>query len=278
MVAHHHERLDGSGYPSQLSGSEIPRGARIIAVADTFDALTSTRAYRPARRHRDAFRILREEAGTQLDPVAVQAFSRCYSGFRGIAAWSIVSGAPQRVLLPLESQAPVAGGTLTAKALAVLAAAAATGSVVAGSLTDPRDTSAHPTGVPALAAVGAGAHGIQSAGPERGSAGLPARGVTQGETPSKGGPAGGAEEGGSRSDEPSGGDEPESLPEPDNLPGTDVPANPGNPGSNAGQLVEQQLERLGEQSGQVEKQLGEQSGQLEEQLGQQLGGHPGQLG
>ena len=118
IVAHHHERLDGTGYPSQLSGGEIPLGARIIAVADTFDALTSTRVYKPAKRHRDVFRILGEEMGTQLDPVAVQAFSRCYSGFRGIAAWSIVSGAPQRVLLPLASQAPIAGGTLTAKTLA----------------------------------------------------------------------------------------------------------------------------------------------------------------
>ena len=96
IVAGHHERLDGTGYPSRLSGNEIPLGARIIAVADTFDALTSTRIYKPAKRHRDVFRILGEEMGTQLDPVAVQAFSRCYSGFRGIAAWSIVSGAPQR--------------------------------------------------------------------------------------------------------------------------------------------------------------------------------------
>ncbi len=110
IVAHHHERLDGTGYPSQLSGSEIPLGARIIAVADTFDALTSARVYKPAKRHRDVFRIFGEEMGTQLDPVAVQAFSRCYSGFRGIAAWSIVSGAPQRLLLPLAGQAPVAAG------------------------------------------------------------------------------------------------------------------------------------------------------------------------
>lgn len=274
IVAHHHERLDGSGYPSQLSGSEIPLGARIIAVADTFDALTSTRAYRPAKRHRDVFQILHKEAGTQLDPLAVQAFSRCYSGFWGIAAWSIVSGAPQRVLLPLGSQAPVAGGTLTAKALAALAAAAATGSIVTGSLTEPRDTSANPTGVPALAAIGAGAHGVEYAGPERRSAELPARGNKHGEHPSKGGPGSGAEEGGSPSDEPSRGDEPESPPDPGNLPGTDAPANPGNPGSNAGQLVEQQLERLGEQSGQ----LREQPGQLEKQLEEQPVEHPGPLG
>jgi putative nucleotidyltransferase with HDIG domain len=269
MVAHHHERIDGSGYPSQLSGSEIPPGARIIAVADTFDALTSTRAYRPAKRHRDAFRILREDAGTQLDPLAVQAFSRCYSGFRGIAAWSIVSGAPQRVLFPLGTQAPVAGGTLTAKALAVLATAVATGSIVTGSLTDPQDTSANPTGVPALAAVGAGAHGVEYAGPERRSAELPARGDKQGENPSEGGPGSGPEQDGSGTDEPSGndepsGDEPGSLPDPGKLPGTDVPANPG---SNTEQLVERQLEGLREQSGQ----LGEQSGQLGDQLGERLG-------
>ena len=140
-------------------------------MADTFDALTSTRAYRPAKRHRDVFRILGEEMGTQLDPAAVQAFLRCYSGFWGIAAWSVLTGAPQRVLLPLGSQAPIAGGTLTAKTLAVLAAAAATGGFVTGSsLTDPRDTSAGSTGVPAIAAVGAGAYGFGSAGPEGRSA------------------------------------------------------------------------------------------------------------
>jgi putative nucleotidyltransferase with HDIG domain len=275
IVADHHERLDGSGYPSQLSGSEIPLGARIIAVADTFDALTSTRAYRPAKRHRDVFQILREEAGTRLDPRAVQAFSRCYSGFWGIGAWSIVSGAPQRVLLPLGSQAPVAGGTLTAKALAALAAAAATGSAVTGSLTDRLETSANPTGVPALAAVDAGARGVDFAAPAR-SAQLPARGGQQSENPSKGGPGSGAEEGGSSGAGEGGGgsDEPQPLPDPGNLPGPDAPANPGNPGGNPGQFVEQQLARLGEQSGQ----LGGQSGQLEEQLGEQLGEQPGPLG
>ena len=136
MVAHHHERLDGSGYPSQLSGDGIPLGARIIAVADTFDALTSKRAYRPVKRHRDVFQILREEAGTQLDPAAVQAFSRCYSGFWGIGAWSILSGVPQRVLIPLGAQAPVAGATLSAKALAVLAAATAAAAIATGSSLD----------------------------------------------------------------------------------------------------------------------------------------------
>ncbi len=273
IVAHHHERLDGSGYPSRLSGNEIPIGARIVAVADTFDALTSTRAYRPAKRHRDVFRILREEAGTQLDPLAVQAFTRCYSGFGGIAAWSILSGAPQRLLFPLGGQAPAAGGSLTAKALAALATAAATGGIVAGSLTDPRDTSASPTGVPALAAVGAGAHGVAYTGPGKRSAELPARGNKQGENSSTGGPASGAKDG-SPSNGPSPIDEPEPLPGPGDVPGTDAPPNPGNPGVNPGQLVEQQVERVGEQT----RQLQEQTGQLERQLEEQLVERPGELG
>ena len=254
IVAHHHERLDGTGYPSQLSGSEIPLGARIIAVADTFDALTSTRAYRPAKRHRDVFRILGEEMGTQLDPLAVQAFLRCYSGFWGIAVWSVLTGAPQRVLLPLGSQAPIAGGTLTAKTLAVLAAAAATGGFVTGSsLTDPRDSSAGSTGVPAIAAVGAGPYGVGFAGPEGRGAAITARGHGQGGSSANG--RQGSLAGQSRSnggqpgpgDQPSPGDEPEPLPDPGDLPGPDAPPIPRDPASTAGRLVERQLDRLPEQ-------------------------------
>jgi putative nucleotidyltransferase with HDIG domain len=273
IVAHHHERLDGSGYPSQLPGSEIPLGARIIAVADTFDALTSTRAYRPGKRHRDVFRILREEAGTQLDPRAVQAFSRCYSGFWGIAAWSILSGAPQRVLIPLGSQAAVPGGTLSAKALAALAAAtAATGGLVGGSsLTNPRDTRANPTGVPALAAIGAGARGAESATVRR-SAALAVRGGKQGQSPSNNGPGSDAGGGGSPGDGPGSppGSGPGPVPNPGGLPGPDAPAIPGNPGGNPGRVVEQQLERLRGQSAPLAGQSGQprqQSGRLEEQLG-----------
>jgi putative nucleotidyltransferase with HDIG domain len=74
IVRHHHERFDGSGYPDRLAGERIPLGARIVAVADTFDALTSLRPYRPAMRHREALELLGAEAGTQLDPAAVAAF------------------------------------------------------------------------------------------------------------------------------------------------------------------------------------------------------------
>ncbi len=64
MVLHHHERLDGSGYPDGLAGEEIPVGARIIAVADTFDAITSVRPYRAPRKQQAALRILKQESGS----------------------------------------------------------------------------------------------------------------------------------------------------------------------------------------------------------------------
>jgi putative nucleotidyltransferase with HDIG domain len=98
MVRHHHERLDGTGYPDGLAGDEIPLGARIISVADTFDAMTSSRPYRCACQHKKALDVLSKEAGTQLDPAPVAAFTRYYSGKRSVAWSAFVVTAPQRVL------------------------------------------------------------------------------------------------------------------------------------------------------------------------------------
>lgn len=67
-IRHHHERIDGKGYPDGLKGQEIPQGARIIAVADTYDALTSDRCYRPRFTTEKAFDIVAEVSGAQLDP------------------------------------------------------------------------------------------------------------------------------------------------------------------------------------------------------------------
>jgi putative nucleotidyltransferase with HDIG domain len=69
----HHERYDGKGYPDGLAGEEIPLEARIIAVADGYDALTTDRPYRPAFSHEEALEILRANAATQWDPKVVQA-------------------------------------------------------------------------------------------------------------------------------------------------------------------------------------------------------------
>lgn len=73
-VRHHHERWDGAGYPSKLAGSDIPIASRIIQVADTFDAMTSTRCYQPAI---DPARVMDEIArnrGTQFDPIIAGVF------------------------------------------------------------------------------------------------------------------------------------------------------------------------------------------------------------
>jgi HD-GYP domain-containing protein (c-di-GMP phosphodiesterase class II) len=72
-VLYHHERLDGSGYPYGLTSRSIPIEARIVAVADTYDALTSDRPYRKACSQHQARRVLREEAGSRLDSRAVDA-------------------------------------------------------------------------------------------------------------------------------------------------------------------------------------------------------------
>lgn len=74
IVRHHHERIDGSGYPDRLRGDKIPLGARIVAVADTFDALTSCRPYREARSPSEAIRIIFDESGVTFDPDVVTAF------------------------------------------------------------------------------------------------------------------------------------------------------------------------------------------------------------
>jgi HD domain len=73
-IMHHHERIDGKGYPMGLAGDEIPEFARVLAVADAFDAMTSNRSYRGARTVREAVAELRKWAGTQFDPAFVDAF------------------------------------------------------------------------------------------------------------------------------------------------------------------------------------------------------------
>ena len=73
-IMHHHERIDGRGYPMGLAGHEIPEFARVIAVADAFDSMTSTRSYREAKSIRLALAELRKGAGTQFDPLIVEAF------------------------------------------------------------------------------------------------------------------------------------------------------------------------------------------------------------
>jgi HD-GYP domain-containing protein (c-di-GMP phosphodiesterase class II) len=73
IVELHHERPDGQGYPFGLRGTDIPLAARIVHVADAFDAMTSARAYRPARRALEAIAELQRHSGTHFDPASVDA-------------------------------------------------------------------------------------------------------------------------------------------------------------------------------------------------------------
>jgi hypothetical protein len=130
MVRHHHERLDGTGYPDGLAGEEIPLGARIIAVADTFDAITSARPYRRARRQQAGLKVLREEAGTRLDAQAVSVFLTYYTA-RKSAAWSSLT-----LTLPERALGLITGGAgpLAQGAAATVAAASVGGALVTPAL------------------------------------------------------------------------------------------------------------------------------------------------
>jgi hypothetical protein len=117
-ILHHHERMDGRGYPTGLAGDEIPEFARIIAVADAFDSMTSTRSYRPARPVPEAVVELRNCAGSQFDPVMVDAIEealdeieragRPWTGDGTISVASVGAGpfADDALREPVPAQAP----------------------------------------------------------------------------------------------------------------------------------------------------------------------------
>jgi len=82
----HHERWDGHGYPAGSRGDATPQIARIVSVADTWDAVTTRRSYQPARTFDEGVKVLREAAGTQLDPTLVAAFLSDPAGLRALLA------------------------------------------------------------------------------------------------------------------------------------------------------------------------------------------------
>jgi putative nucleotidyltransferase with HDIG domain len=117
IVRHHHERIDGAGYPAGLAGESIPIGARIVAVADVFDALTSERPYHAAMAPGEALALLEAEAGAQLDPRVVDLFRRYYGG-RGPTG---ASRRPSRALTGrLRFAGPLAAVPMAAAAALVL--------------------------------------------------------------------------------------------------------------------------------------------------------------
>lgn len=80
----HHEKWDGTGYPQGLTGERIPLSARIVAIADVYDALTSTRPYKEALSHEESVQIILECSGTQFDPYLISIFERHADEFRQI--------------------------------------------------------------------------------------------------------------------------------------------------------------------------------------------------
>jgi putative two-component system response regulator len=82
----HHERWDGTGYPFQLQGEQIPLCARIVSIADVYDALTTKRVYKDAYTHEDAVRIIYDSRGTHFDPDLVDAFAIVEEQMRAIRA------------------------------------------------------------------------------------------------------------------------------------------------------------------------------------------------
>ena len=100
IVRHHHESWNGDGYPSGISGTDIPLGARILAVVDCFDALTSDRPYRPRLSIDAAFTILHERRGTMYDPLVVDTFEAAHDEIAPIA---IQAGQLARTLLMADS-------------------------------------------------------------------------------------------------------------------------------------------------------------------------------
>ncbi len=86
IARHHHEKWDGSGYPDGLAGEAIPLSARLMAVADVYDALISVRPYKVAMNHEQALSFIREGSGSHFDPGIVQALESCVQEVREIAS------------------------------------------------------------------------------------------------------------------------------------------------------------------------------------------------
>jgi putative nucleotidyltransferase with HDIG domain len=101
IVRHHHENWNGRGYPTGISGTDIPLGARILSVVDCFDALNSDRPYRPRLSPDEAFAILRERRGTMYDPLVVDTFIAAYSEIADLAH---TAGHQARTLLDPDDQ------------------------------------------------------------------------------------------------------------------------------------------------------------------------------
>ncbi len=104
VVLHHHERFDGTGYPNGLRAGSIPLAARIVAVADAFDAMTTDRPYRAGLPVAEALQRLRDGRASQWDPDAIDAFLSIFGGTTDVNG----HGEPEAQGLPEQGGRPVA--------------------------------------------------------------------------------------------------------------------------------------------------------------------------
>jgi putative nucleotidyltransferase with HDIG domain len=111
IVRHHHEHWDGQGYPDGLSGRAIPLGARILAVADAFDAITSERPYRTSHTVAEALEIVRSEAGRQFDPIAVDALLAWTASVARHFAVEVAALTPADLLVVMDRDTGVAAAS-----------------------------------------------------------------------------------------------------------------------------------------------------------------------
>lgn len=145
-VRHHHERWDGRGYPDGLVGTDIPLYARIVAVADAYDAITSTRPYRVSSGREHAVDVLRAESGTQFDPMIVNAFVEALPVRLPVAGMLVFLAAPQALLRRLAMWFKRLGAGHLAPTAATLGAVVTLGAFV------PMPSSPVPAPAPAIAA------------------------------------------------------------------------------------------------------------------------------
>jgi HD-GYP domain-containing protein (c-di-GMP phosphodiesterase class II) len=100
IILHHHERYSGHGYPFGLRANDIPLGARIVAVADAYDAMTHDRPYKRAVSHDMAIKELRRHAGTQFDPELVTLFCDLYASDPPLVDPNVISPPPTTMVMP----------------------------------------------------------------------------------------------------------------------------------------------------------------------------------
>jgi putative nucleotidyltransferase with HDIG domain len=101
LVRHHHENWDGTGYPDRLCRDEIPAGARALAIADCFDAMTSDRPYRRAISHHAAMAMMSDRSGSKFDPEMIKAFLSIAESLRPVSAYAHPAKQPVRERGPL---------------------------------------------------------------------------------------------------------------------------------------------------------------------------------